>query len=317
MDSELLEYLLKSPQDPTRGPIEATLEQDPQARRRLALLQRALAPLAADAEPAPPPPGLIAKTIALAAEHMCRPLPKAPARPSDTPILQGPWWRRADVLLAACLLIAIVGLAAPMIMRSHLDRSRTAQCQENLRTFHAALETYHDRHGSYPNVAAENPRHASGMVVPILRGSKGALKAKPAFCPGVKDPKPNDLSLDDLRAMDMPTFVTHAPELNPGYAYSLGFNDGKGYRAPMHAVSGERSLTPLMSDAGPCDGGLGNSANHGGKGQNVLYQDGHVKFMKTRMAGVKGDDIYLNKASKVAAGLDPYDAVLGCSAAKP
>jgi len=316
MDSELLEYLLKSEEDPTRSPVEAQLEQDSKARHRLDLLRRALAPLAADAESAPPPPGLHAKTIGLVAEQMCRPLPKAPARPADTPILQGPWWRRVDVLLAACLLIAIVGLAAPMVMRSHLDRSRSAQCQENLRTFHAALETYHDSHGSYPDTAAENPRHASGMVVPMLR-KNGALKSKPAVCPGTRDPKPKDFSLDDLRAMDMTTFVSHAPDLNPGYAYSLGFKDGEKYRAPMHAANGEKSFTPLMADTGPCDGGPGNSANHGGQGQNVLYQDGHVKFMKTRTAGVKGDDIYLNKASLVAAGLDPLDAVLGCSAAKP
>lgn len=35
-----------------------------------------------------------------------------------------------------------------------------------------------------------------------------------------------------------------------------------------------------------------NSPNHGGKGQNVAYADGHVAFSQTNKAGIRGDNIY-------------------------
>ena len=73
-----------------------------------------------------------------------------------------------------------------------------------------------------------------------------------------------------------------------------------------------------MADA-PAGGSpfLGNSANHGGEGQNVLFLDGHMVFCKTRNVGIEGDDIYLNRAGRQAAGLDAKDAVLGGDACSP
>ena len=35
-----------------------------------------------------------------------------------------------------------------------------------------------------------------------------------------------------------------------------------------------------------------NSANHAGRGQNILFSDGHVKFSISRKVGIQGDDIY-------------------------
>ena len=60
---------------------------------------------------------------------------------------------------------------------------------------------------------------------------------------------------------------------------------------------------------------MGNSLNHGGRGQNVLFHDGHVEFCVSRLVG--GDDIYLNRDMKVAAGVGCSDAVLGSSAPRP
>lgn len=315
MERELVGYLLNSLDEPTRAEVAARLETDAQLQGRLDLLRRAMEPLEADHEAAAPPPGLIARTIGLVAEHICRPMPKAPAPASDAPTISGPWWRRVDVLLAASLLIAVVGLAAPMIFRSHQARSNNMQCQENLRTLFVALEEYHDRKGSYPNVAGEKPRHAAGMALPLLK--HGVFKPKkPIVCPGMQVVKPSDLPLDELRKMDIDAFASLAPNLNPSYAYSLGFVDTQGYQAPSR-IDGARSMLPLMSDAPSCDGEPGNSPNHACHGQNVLFQDGHVKFVTSRMVGFEGDDIYLNKARRIAAGLDRMDAVLGCSAAKP
>ena len=74
---------------------------------------------------------------------------------------------------------------------------------------------------------------------------------------------------------------------------------------------------PLMADCPPANPQCGNSPNHAGKGQNVLFMDGHVEFCTERNVGVRGDDIFLNKAAQVAAGLDWTDSVLGRSSATP
>ena len=106
--------------------------------------------------------------------------------------------------------------------------------------------------------------------------------------------------------------------LNPSYAYSLGHKDEDGnYYGPTVPEGFQACDFPLLADGPPADGGLGNSNNHGGKGQNVLFADGNVRFVNLRTIGFQNDDIYRNKANQVAAGLDPCDPVLGSSATKP
>jgi hypothetical protein len=113
-------------------------------------------------------------------------------------------------------------------------------------------------------------------------------------------------------------FYRQADKLVPSYAYSLGHRDEDGnYYGPMIPDGQEAADVPLMADSPPEDGGPGNSDNHGGTGQWVLFADGHARFIKERTAGKLKDDIYRNKANLVAAGLDPCDIVLGPSASKP
>src|SRR5436309_9956542 len=77
------------------------------------------------------------------------------------------------------------------------------------------------------------------------------------------------------------------------------------------------SLWPILADRPPSDGTPGNSPNHGGAGQNVLFLDGHVRFVPGRTIGDPDDDIFLNRANTVAAGVDNRDVVLGASASRP
>lgn len=315
MNDQLVEYALNLLDEPDRRRVEARLADDPDYQSRLHLVRQALEPLEADREQPAPPPGLVASTIARVAEHICRPLPKAPPTVSVLSMPERPWWRRVDVLVAAGLLLVVIGLGGPMLVWSHRTRVQTAQCQDNLRVMYSALDGYHQNKGSYPDVAREKHKSA-GMVMPILRQS-GYLKDKPVICPGAMIVKPAWLPLEELRAMDPETFERHAGDLNPGYAYTLSFRDGDVYYPPTKMKPGMLSTMPLMADCPAGEEEPENSLNHAGGGQNVLFQDGHVKFLKTRHVGYGGDDIFRNKENKVAAGLDMFDSVLGCSRAKP
>jgi hypothetical protein len=59
------------------------------------------------------------------------------------------------------------------------------------------------------------------------------------------------------------------------------------------------------------------SANHNGRGQNVLYEDGHIQLLRELPSPRLLDDPYHNREGWVAAGVDPDDAVLGASADLP
>src|SRR5262249_17311024 len=116
---------------------------------------------------------------------------------------------------------------------------------------------------------------------------------------------------------DPEQFRRQAHTLVSCYAYSLGYRAENGVIGPRFEADKPNFTMPIMADCPPPDPLVGNSRNHGGRGQNVLFQDGHVKFCSLRPVGVAGDDIYVNKAHRVAAGLDWADSALGSSAASP
>ena len=125
--------------------------------------------------------------------------------------------------------------------------------------------------------------------------------------------------MNDLVGMSRSEFEVAASRLLPGYAYSLGFRDEDDHiHGPILShPNAPAAQLPLLADAPSSTATIGNSPNHAGRGQNVLYSDGHVAFKTARTAGLRGDDIYLNQANRVAAGLGLHDVVLGAGAAVP
>jgi hypothetical protein len=96
------------------------------------------------------------------------------------------------------------------------------------------------------------------------------------------------------------------------YAYNVGYRHNSGNVEPIAAVHSAR--IPLLADQ-PAYQQLrlirpGNSPNHGGRGQNVLYSDLHVGWHNTRRLSPRDPDMFLNSRSEPAPGLDPEDAAL-------
>jgi prepilin-type processing-associated H-X9-DG protein len=245
-------------------------------------------------------------------------LPKAPPVSPLAATAGRSWWRRIDVLVAACLLATIGGISLMVLakMRGPSSAALITECKNNLRQFYIALQTYHNQHGQFPDVAKETPYNVAGVVVPVLN-ENGTLPASASIrCAGVGSPVSCQLTLTALKGMNDAEFEQCAPTLSWCYAYSLGYRGENGaYHGPAPARA-SLSQTPLMADRPPPEGIANNSINHGGAGQNVLFADGHAVFLTSRMfAGA--DDIFANNAGKVAAGLDPRDIVLGHSAARP
>jgi hypothetical protein len=317
MDENLVGYLLKSLDPDEQHAVEAHLETHPEARAKLEALERALTPLAADAEDIDPPPGLALAAIARIAEHKCRPLPPAPRTPHSQ-VGAGGWprMRSVDALAAAALLIIVGGMLLPVLLSARQGSERAA-CQDNLRTVWGALEEYSGQNTdrAFPIVEAQGPRSVAGAFVPILRDSGALGETFLVSCPARHEfSEPAKVSSAELQAAfarDNAEFARLAREAAGGYAYSLGYGEGPtvvGLRAT------DPGTLPIVADSAP---GGGNSPNHGGPGQNVLYIGGHVRWCVNRTVGEENDDIYLNKRNLLLAGESRSDSVLGPGDAGP
>lgn len=312
MNDQLLDYLLDRLDEPAKRQVAARLQEDADSRSRLELLRQGLAPLAADAE-IPAPPHLAARTIARVAEYACRQLPVAPT-PARTESAGRPWWRRADVLVAASLLAVFAGVGLPLIARLR-GPAAIAECQENLRKFHVALRTYEDQH-KQPFSLEKAPHNVAGIVVPMLQDAGVLASDFSVRCPGHGPYQACSLTLEEIKSMSAEQFARHAPNLLLSYAFTLGYRDGNGVWHPVNRNENAADDAVLIfADSPPANVAAGNSTNHGGTGQNVLFHDGHARFLKART--FDRDDIYLNDAKHVAAGNGCRDFVLGGSNSKP
>jgi prepilin-type processing-associated H-X9-DG protein len=323
MDEQFIGYLLNALDERGMRDVEAYLQAYPETRRKLALLQQALEPLAADKEAPAPPPLLVERTLAKVAEQICaegRPSADLPHAPPISPqSLSGgrSWWRRADIMVAASLLITAVGIALVVLdrMRGPSSAAMIVECKNNLREFFVSLHEYRDVNKRFPDVARESPRDVAGMVVPILNEAGTLSDGVSIRCPGVGAPLSCPFTVSSLRQMSDAEFALHSSSLSMCYAYSLGYREGDMIHGPADGSQTSFSQTPIMADRPPAEGVQFDSINHDGKGQNVLFADGHVQFLTGRAFGADLD-IFRNRADKVASGVDAADIVLGYSAAK-
>ncbi len=284
MDDRLIDYALDQLTPPERLLVERRLADDPEAARKLALLQSHLAPLRTERESLAVPDGLALASIAAVAEYLANypngevePLTKPRTWANDRPVFTSR--PRIDLIVAACLAFVFVGLLLPGIQK-YRSRAQTAACQQNLHELHTALAGYSDTHdGRFPQTGGPGVPTAGAFVAELTRSGQYPATGKP-FCPA-EEPQATDV----------------------GYAYSLG------YHGRFGELVGPRLPDPeANTDLLPISADLPASATHGG--WNVLAAGGSVRFTKSPKLG-GGDDIFANDAGLPKAGLHRNDVSLG------
>lgn len=305
MDENWLGYALNLHDDETQRHLDAEAGM-PDARQRLERVRQALAPLAIDRADPEPPRDLAARTLSRLAEFRRRPSRRPNwAEPAAT---AGPArWRRADALVAACLLVLFGGLSLSGLTRLQ-HRQQIEACQNNLRQFHQALIGYSEEHqGRFPQITDEPPLNQAGSFIAMLQND-GLLS------PTVRTTCPSAVTVPVVRPA-MPADAR--PSLTGSYAYSLGYRDADGRLYGLRMNGPETDLMPIMSDRPAPLRNPGQSSPNHGTGQNVLSIGGQVRFCTNSRVGVAGDDIFLNDDSEVAAGLHRLDTVLGATHDRP
>ncbi len=200
-------------------------------------------------------------------------------------------------------------------MRS--QRAQRVACQNNLHLWWGALEKYSDGHANnYPREET-GPYAVAGIFVPLLNDAGLVTADMSVGCAAQRflpTPAYSTRDLEHLYRTDLNGYQAVAPSLARDYGYTLGYRDDSGRLQGLRSDSGD--LLPLLADRPPL-ARVGDSPNHGGRGQNVLYIGGHVRWCSERTVGIDLDDIFVSKNGLIEAGVNRADSVLAPSEATP
>jgi hypothetical protein len=308
MREHLLGYLVGALDNDETDSVQRQLEHDEELRRQLEAIRRCLEPLAADRAPFEPPAGLALKTCGYVATHVETTTVRAAATASR--------WSFADLAVAATVLIAASAVFFPAVNQSRLA-AQNASCQNNLRAMGMGLAAVGDANGgSLPLINTSGNDAVAGIYGAELREGGYVTDYRAFVCPGsllagrqIHWPTRKDLQLATGEALaELQRLV------GGSYGYPLGYLE-QGQWRPARMRS--RPTYALMADQPSLNLANYQSDNHGGKGQNVLFEDGHVRYMRDCRDCPSKDDIFHNELGQLAPGTHVDDSVIGPSDLPP
>lgn len=315
----LLGYLLDALEDEEREQVERQLESNPELRDELDLIATQMEPLADTYTEHEPPHGLASRTFSVIVDRLAAPASAALPSAVAGEIQPRSRWRLADVVVLAGICLSAAMLFFPAIAQSRYA-ARLAACQNNLRELGFALADYSEKagRGYFPEVPVEGNLSFAGVYGPELRDHGYLTNARNVLCP-------SSTIAAQYPDFEMPTLVeierASGTELimfhrlaGGSYAYSLGVVVNGRYRAPRNEG---RTHFVLMADAPSMHLDGYRSSNHGGRGQNFLYEDGHVCYVVECWSNTTQDNPFENRLGWPEAGVDANDAVVGPTYASP
>lgn len=303
MREQLLGYLLGALEPQEQAQVAKRLLDDAELRRELEILRRGLEPL--DDEHPEPPRGLAAKTCSYVADR------RGPSAGQFGACSQ---WRIQDLCVAASLFIAATMLLMPAVYQSRCQ-ANLAACQHNLASLGRALYEFSQIHdGQFPEVPVNGPLAAAGIYAPLLREA-GLISDGDVVCPASSLRKSGQFripSRQELQETQGMALRQMQGMMGGSYGYCIGYVSKGRYR-PRKNLGRENFA--LVADA-PSQWSHDSSSHHG-PGHNVLFEDGHVRYVTTCWLIEGADHFFENAMGYVAAGVDADDAVIVPSGTPP
>jgi len=249
----------------------------------------------------------------------------------------------AGPIVVALLAIMALTLLIQSV-RAAEDVNQRVQCARNLRQIGQGLMLYSTNYRTYPRTRYDATQPPTAFTT-VGEGGITMNETDPFF--GRNRPAVNDVTAalfllvraidvsptvfvcpstkqvpDDLNNQKPSGRVNFSSERNLSYSYAMPYPSvhsiGLGYRLGPNVIA----TFAIMADRndGDLDGNLSatsaspmevqramNSRNHGGDGQNVLYNDGHVEWRPTCWAGDQDDCIW-GDAAGILPGPPPTQA---------
>jgi len=307
---------------------EALISSNEEAGEIYSNLKAVLAPLDS-LEPEPCPDDLVERTIwrinSLAGSgqsHLQQLLEDEQTKKVTIKI--GFWRNFGEVVTVAAAIILTIGVLIPTL-RATRHRSWRQSCQKYMgNTFQGISNYISDHDGQVPAVATtagapwwkvgdqgrenhSNTRH----IYLLVKG--GYVDLSNFICPGYKGDKPLKITPSQIRTFkDFPSrrYVTYSFQISCDRIVSSKLLFRKVLMADWNPLF-EELLEELPEDFSrqfrvQLDRKMLtlNSINHNRRGQNVLFGDGSVEFLRTRSIGIAKDDIFTLQDTDVYQGCE-------------
>lgn len=225
-------------------------------------------------------------------------------------------WSMADALTGVAILAVMGGILFPAISYQRFH-SRLLSCQDNLHSIGHALIQYSDINGgNFVEIPTQGRLSASGYFAPALMDANLIQDDAVFSCAGLAQHGPQTpVHIPSIAQIKSATgdHLQHLRRTMSGnYGYSMGYQNDDRYR-PLS----NRGLTNtvLVADMPSLNQPNRHSINHGNWGQNCLFGDGHVTFIRGDSIGQ--DAIFVNDYGVVAPGTSELDSVIAPSHLSP
>ena len=239
--------------------------------------------------------------------------PKLSESPMPASKLRGSGWSFADVMVAVAACVVLAALIFPAVNYSR-DQVKLQMCQNNLQTMGVAFQTFSNMNdGCFPKIPMEGNLATTGSFAPMLKEAN-LIADSDLVCAGVS--RDGTLVIPTVEQInscsDSQLLERYRRQMSGDYGYSLGYIENSSHVWPRNLG---RSRRIILADSPSSNMQGRRSANHRGKGQNCLFEDGHWEFVKGHAVGE--DAIYENEYGIVAPGVDSADNVIGASHLSP
>ena len=222
-------------------------------------------------------------------------------------------WAFSDALAGIAIVAVLSGILFPALSYQRYN-SRKMACQDNLRQVGQALLQYSDINGGqFVAIPSSGRLSASGYFAPVLK-DVGLVEDDSIFtCAGLTTDTPVHIpSIDQLNTAEDSQLEYLKRNMSGHFGYSMGYDDGQKYQ-PL--TNSGLTNTVLVADMPSTNQPGRRSINHGSWGQNCLFGDGRVEFIKGDSVGE--DAIFVNDYGIVAPGTSPRDSVIAPSHLSP
>ena len=320
----LFDYCIGLTSQKETDEAEALISSNQEAAEIQQKLRAALEPLGS-LEPESCPDELVENTIlrvqnlAESSQQQLREL-LATEQTKKVTIRIGAWRNMSQRAAVAALIIFSIGVLVPTLRSFHL-RSLRQRCQMQMGSVFQGLRNYiSDYDDQTPAVASiagapwwklgdQGRENQSNTRNVYLLSKGGYVDVENFVCPACKGEVPLKLNNSQIKKLkDFPSrrYVTYSFQINCRKTAIGKLLCRKVIMADMNPLFEKlpedfskqfrlqltRALLTL------------NSINHNRRGQNVLFGDGHIEFLKNRSIGISEDDIYTLQDTDVYQGCE-------------
>lgn len=345
-DDELIAFLLGDATEESHAQITEQLAIDSELRQRLDFLRTIIGQVDSLAGVYEPPSDLVESTLdriddvtaadslkhsdEAAAESVLtnRNTPTKLVSPSGRGVVAIPRSRSSiwDSTVLTISLSLLCCLALPAVIRARFE-SRKSQCEMNLQQTGWSLFDYamNDPENRFPRIADSGPESFSGIYAVRLHDAGMLENHAQLLCPSLPhDRTPQDYSfvrlgnVQRLHRFSPAELMTWQQALGGDYAYNLGVWNVDHADAPQ--LLG-RSHFAILGDAPLINGQVEEFVVHDGRGINILYEDGSIRFIRIQRLMETderlSDDPFRNERGDHQVGIDLNDASLAPSQFPP